>query len=198
MPTSITRWLYIALFVVGAVAIVYALGSGAMGPQQGSRLERFAAGDLARLDLSRAGDMAPDAVFTGPDGQEMTLADYRGKTILVNFWATWCAPCEREMPHLGALQTARGGQDFAVVAISVDDLDDRAYARERLRELTGFDMAFHNAPPEAWQIVYEAGAAGFPTTILYGPDGAEIARLSGEANWSEGIALALVDEVLAR
>lgn len=188
--------LYVILLVLGLGAIVYALSVSASGGNGRPGLERFAEGDLAKLDLAGAGQPAPGGTFTGPDGQEMTLASFEGQTVLVNFWATWCAPCEREMPHLGALQTARGSEAFKVVAISVDDSADEAYARERLDELTGGVLDFYHAPPENWDVVYGAGARGFPTTVIYGPEGAEIARLAGEADWSEGVALAFVDAVL--
>ena len=198
MSRPVTRYAYYVLFLIGAGAIVYALASGAGGPKLSDPMERFIEGDLANLDLSRKGEAFPAGTFTGPEGTVLTLEDFRGETILVNFWATWCAPCEREMPHLGTLQSARGGETFRVIAISVDQDVDEAYARQRLDELTGGVLDFYYAPPDNWDLVYAAGARGFPTTVIYGPDGTEIARLAGEADWSEGIALAFVDEVLGR
>jgi thiol-disulfide isomerase/thioredoxin len=196
MSRSVARYALLALFVIGAGVIVYALASAMSGPKHADPLERYIEGDLAGLDLSRAGEALPAGTFSGPEGETLSLEDFRGKTLLVNFWATWCAPCEREMPHLGALETARGGSDFEVIAISVDQSTDEAYARERIDELTGGVLTFYHAPPESWDLIYNAGARGFPTTVVYGPDGSEIARLAGEADWSEGIALAFVDEVL--
>lgn len=198
MSRPVTRYAYYALFLIGAGAIVYALTSGMMGPKHADPLERYIEGDLAALDLTRAGESLPAGTFAGPEGETLSLEDFRGKTLLVNFWATWCAPCEREMPHLGTLETARGGSDFQVIAISVDQSTDEAYARQRIDELTGGVLTFYHAPPENWDLIYNAGARGFPTTVIYGPDGTEVARLAGEAPWSEGIALAFVDEVLGR
>lgn len=198
MPPRVMRLAYLAMFVIGAGAIVYALAMAASGPAHDNRLERFASGEMSGLNFSLAGQPAPKGSFAGPDGQEMTLADFEGRTILVNFWATWCAPCEREMPHLGALQNSRGSEDFEVVAISIDEAADADYARERLGELSGNQLAFYHTPPENWEVVYGAGARGFPTTIVYGPDGREIARLAGEAPWSDRLALAFIDEVVER
>jgi len=190
------RPVYIGLFLVALAAIVYVLATAATGPRGGTPLERFAIEDLSGLDFSGAGTPAPDAPFTDADGRSVTLADWRGRTVLVNFWATWCGPCEREMPHLGALQTARGGEAFDVLAISVDAREDEDYARRRLRELAGGTLAFAFAPPDAWDIVYGAGASGFPTTVIYGPDGLEVARLQGEADWSASLALGFIDAVI--
>lgn len=198
MTHKLSRWLYSGLFLIAVVAVVYALFSAASGPSVQNQLERFATGDLANLDFSRAGEPAPEATFEGPDGTRVSLDAFAGKPILVNLWATWCAPCEREMPHLGALQNARGGDRFQVVAISVDGEDDKAYARKRLDELSGGQIDFYFSPPSDYEIVYSLGAQGFPTTILFDSDGREIARLSGEADWSKGVALALVDRIIER
>ncbi len=198
MPTSVTRYVYLSLFVVAGLAIVYALLSAAGGGQGGQRLDRFAVEDMSQLDFAKSGEPAPESGFSGPEGRIVQFADFRGRTVLVNFWATWCGPCEREMPHLGALQTARGGEDFEVVAISIDESDDEDYARRRLDELTGGVLDFYHAPPSDWEVVYSSGVSGFPTTIVYDGEGREVARLAGEAPWSDSLALAFVDEILGR
>ena len=125
----------------------------------------------------------------------MTLADFGGKVTLVNFWATWCGPCEREMPSLAALEREKGSEKFQVIAISVDAAEDKDYARERLGELTSGVLDFYFAPPENWDIVYESGTKGFPTTVIYDANGKEIARLAGEANWNSYEAAALIDAI---
>ena len=191
-----TRLAYIALFLVGLIAIVYALMSAGGGKPPENRLEAFATGEIEKLDFANAGTPAAEAPFYQEDGSPGTLADYQGKVILVNFWATWCAPCEKEMPSLGALQTARGGDRFEVVAISVDSEEDRAYAAQRLGELGASNITFHSATPEQYEIVYDSGAQGFPTTILYDAAGAEIARLAGDADWSSIEAVGFIDALL--
>lgn len=197
MPRNLTRLAYLALFLVALGTIVYVLASAAGGNQDRAPFERYAKGSLANLTFDTAGDPAPIGEFEGPGGELTTLQAFEGAPILVNFWATWCGPCEREMPSLGALQAARGNPDFQILAISVDAEEDKSYARQRLGELGAANLPFHFAPPENWDIVYGAGARGFPTTILYDANGNEIARLAGDADWSSIEAVALIDAIIA-
>jgi thiol-disulfide isomerase/thioredoxin len=122
----------------------------------------------------------------------------RARLILVNFWATWCAPCEKEMPSLGALQKARGGDDFEVVAISVDAAEDKDYAEKRLGQLGAANIPFRIVTPEQYELVYDSGVQGFPTSILYGPDGKEIARLAGKRTGPHSKPSALSTHLLER
>nr|WP_321360439.1 TlpA disulfide reductase family protein [uncultured Hyphomonas sp.] len=192
------RYAIPGLFLVGVIAIVYVLISAGIGKPDENPLAKFATGSLAKLDFSGAGDPASTDPFYLADGSAHTLDEFRGKTILVNFWATWCAPCEKEMPSLGALQKARGGDAFDVVAISVDAADDEDYAEQRLGELGAANIPFRIVTPEQYELVYDSGVQGFPTSILYGPDGKEIARLAGEADWSSFEAIGFIDALLKR
>lgn len=190
------RYVFSGLFLVALAAIVYVLISAAGGKPPSNPLERYATGTLERLDFSSAGRPLPEGSFNDASGAEITLASFKGKTILVNYWATWCAPCEKEMPALGALQQARGGEAFEVVAISIDSDEDVDYAQRRLNELGAANIAFRHAPLDRGDIVYGANVQGFPTTILYGPDGTELARLSGEADWAASEAVQFIDAAL--
>lgn len=191
-----TRYAYLGLFLVGLGAIVYVLMSAATGKPAGNPLQGFATGQMAKLDFGSAGQPIPAGTFTDTDTSLQTLDSFKGKTILVNYWATWCPPCEKEMPSLGALQAARAGDTFEVVALSVDTAEDADYAKRRLIELGAANIAFRHAPMDAGDIIYGAGVRGFPTTILYGPDGLEIARLAGEADWASAEAVQFVDAAI--
>lgn len=191
-----TRYAYIGLFLIGLAAIVYVLISAATARPDTNRLEAFATGQLAKLDFGSAGQPIPAGTFLDKDGAPQTLETFKGRTILVNYWATWCGPCEREMPSLGALQTARGSEVFEVVALSVDAPEDADYARRRLTELGAANIEFRHAPMDDGDIIYGAGVRGFPTTIIYGPDSLEIARLSGEADWASAEAVQFIDAAM--
>ncbi|OZB19417.1 MAG: hypothetical protein B7X53_00175 [Hyphomonas sp. 34-62-18] len=191
-----TRYAYIGLFLVGLGAIVYVLMSAATGKPAGNPYQGFATGQMAKLEFGSAGQPIPAGTFTDVDNTPQTLEIFKGKTILVNYWATWCPPCEKEMPSLGALQTARASDSFEVVALSVDSPEDADYARRRLTELGAANIAFRHAPMDNGDVIYGAGVRGFPTTILYGADGLEIARLAGDADWASPEAVQFIDAVL--
>ncbi|MEM8617061.1 MAG: TlpA disulfide reductase family protein [Pseudomonadota bacterium] len=197
---KLSRYAIPLMFVGLVIGLLYVVFSGSQEGSNRDPVAKFATGALSNLDTSERGDAAPPASFTNLARETVTLQDFEGQVILVNFWATWCGPCEKEMPSLAALQTARGGEDFKVVAISVDASEDRDYAAQRLEQLGGAGvLAFYHAPPEAWDIVYDSGARrGFPTSLIYGPDGIKIAKLEGDADWASYEAIGLIDALLER
>lgn len=195
MPRNLTRTLIVAMLLGLVGTIVYVLFSAAGGPDERVPFQRFATGSLEGLDFAYAGEVPGPTPFLDPEGKMISLADLKGKVILVNLWATWCGPCEREMPTLGALQTARGGDTFDVVAISVDQNSDGDFAKGQLGEWSGNILKFFHAPDYA--VTYEIGARGFPTSILYDANGQEVARYAGELDWSSYEAVALIDAVIA-
>jgi thiol-disulfide isomerase/thioredoxin len=132
-----------------------------------------------RLDRSFAGTAAPTAPFLDPEGEPASLADFRGRPLLLNLWATWCPPCVVEMPSLDRL-AAREGERLQVLALS-QDLDGRAkvaefFAARNLRRLEPYldpDMAF----------MTQLRVSTLPTTILYDSQGREVWRMTGMAEW---------------
>ncbi len=132
---------------------------------------------------------APQMPFAARDGSARTLADFRGKLVLVNFWATWCGPCVREMPSLLRLQKILGGADFILLALSQDlegwsaiDPFVKLHGLGPLRIFLDRNGAFARGQ----------GVKGLPTTILYGSDGRELGRLAGIAEWDSVEAVALM------
>ena len=143
-----------------------------------------------RLDRSHAGTPAPDVAFQDPNGRPARLADFRGRPVLVNLWATWCGPCIVEMPSLDALARRRG-QDLKVLALS-QDLDGRQkvtdfFAARRFTRLEPYldpDLRF----------MTELGVDTLPTTILYDAEGVEVWRMTGMSDWDSARATRLLRE----
>ena len=163
------------------------------------RLKPLAKGEIAALAVNAAPKPPPAIAFTGPDGQAAGLSDFRGRTILVNLWATWCVPCRQEMPALDKLQTELGGQDFQVVAINVDTRNpDKPKAW--LQENGIRNLAYYADPAgKLLQVLQKSGhVVGLPTTFVVDPSGCEIALLKGPAEWDSPEALAFMRAALGR
>ena len=118
--------------------------------------------------------------FATPEGAPKTLADFRGKTLVVNFWATWCEPCEREMPTLDKLQTKMGGDDFQVLAVS-QDREGASIAQPFLVKHGWKNVTSLMDPSH--QFSKDAKVFSIPFTLVIDKTGREIARIDGEADW---------------
>lgn len=156
-------------------------------------LDRFGVDSLSKLTSLDMPPTQPTLEFQTPTGT-VNLQDYRGKVVLVNVWATWCAPCVVEMPSLDALQRLRGGDDFAVVPISLDTTMETIKTFYERTELT--DLPIIHDPNYTSNVALEL--PGLPTSILYDRTGREVARLPGEAYWDSEEALALIDYLIAQ
>ncbi|SNY90813.1 Thiol-disulfide isomerase or thioredoxin [Cohaesibacter sp. ES.047] len=131
--------------------------------------------------------------FKKEDGSDVSLADFKGKTVLVNLWATWCAPCREEMPDLDALQAALGGDDFEVVTVSLDR-SAPGKAREFFDDVGVDHLAlYYDAKMKLFPLLRSKGLAfGMPTTLVIDKDGCSLAHLSGPAQWAADQAKLLV------
>ena len=137
----------------------------------------------------------PELAFADAEGREVTLDDFRGRTVLLNVWATWCPPCVKEMPMLDALQAELGGEDFHVVALSIDRAGPDA-VRE-FYDRTGVE----NLPlyiDESSRASAALGAFGLPATLLLDPQGREIGRLIGPAEWDAPEMVAFLRGIINR
>jgi thiol-disulfide isomerase/thioredoxin len=141
----------------------------------------------------------PDLAFQDATGRPLTLADWRGRTVLLNLWATWCVPCRKEMPSLDALQTKLGGPNFEVVTVNIDTRDaDRPKAW--LKEVGVSKLAYYADPAaKTFQDLKAIGRAfGMPTTLLIDPNGCEIGTIAGPAEWASDDAIKLIEAALTR
>ena len=135
----------------------------------------------------------PELTFFDADGEEVRLADFQGEVVVLNLWATWCAPCRREMPSLDRLQGRYGGNGLEVIALSLDR-GDVAKIREFFEELEISSLAIYQDPTA--RAGRELGAPGLPTTIVIDRTGQEVGRLLGPAEWDSAEALAVIDALL--
>lgn len=181
--------------LIGAAGILYVSFGSAFKPGAGSGgVQALAKGSMAKLQMAKAPIPAPDVAFTGPDGRPARLSDFRGKVVVLNLWATWCAPCVKEMPTLAKLQTDYGARGVQVVALSQDREQATAQAKTFLAKHP--PLTFYQDAGFAVMPALNLPAPGFPTTVIYDKGGVQRAYLQGEADWSSPEAHAVIDKVL--
>lgn len=158
----------------------------------------FSKGQVAAMRTVDEHRVLPDLVFDGPDGKKKTIADFAGKTLLVNLWATWCVPCREEMPALNALQKDLGSDRFEVVAINIDTGDDEK-PKTFLDETKVHDLGFYrDASMGVFNTLKKEGLAfGLPVTLLMDDKGCLISAMNGPAAWDSEDAKALINAALA-
>jgi thiol-disulfide isomerase/thioredoxin len=200
-----------AVALIGAVAglaAVYGMGAltgnkaeAACRPagETAKRLAPLARGEVAAVAVASAPRRLPDLGFRDAGGAERRLADWQGRTVLFNLWATWCVPCRKEMPALDALQARLGGPAFEVVAVNIDTRDPDK-PKTWLREVGIGRLAYYADPSaKVFQELKAAGKAfGMPTTLLVDPAGCELANLAGPAEWASEDAVRLVEAALGQ
>jgi thiol-disulfide isomerase/thioredoxin len=157
------------------------------------KLALLAQGEVAALTMATSPLRLPDLAFEDADGKPKKLSDWRGRTVLVNLWATWCVPCRREMPALDSLQGKLGGPNFEVVAVNIDTRDPEK-PKNFLKDanLTRLDF-FSDPKAKVFQELKAVGRAlGMPTSVLVDGQGCEIATIAGPAEWGSGDAVKLI------
>jgi thiol-disulfide isomerase/thioredoxin len=206
-PTSSRRIpLVIGAVVAGAVigfAGIYGMGGlkrGGTGDPAcraavatAQKITPLAHGEVAALTMATTPLQIPDLVFEDGNGQPKKLSDWRGKTVLVNLWATWCVPCRKEMPALDRLQEKLSGPNFEVVAINIDTRDSekpRTFLKDANLTRLGY---FNDKNAKVFQDLKSIGrAVGMPTSVLVDGSGCEIATIAGPAEWDSDDAVKLI------
>lgn len=162
-----------------------------------TRLAPLVRGEVAALAMAREPRPVPALTFHDEAGREVSLADWRGRTVLLNLWATWCVPCRKEMPALDELQAKLGSQKFEVVAVNIDTRDPekpKAWLRDNGVQRLGY---YADSSARVFQDLKAVGRAfGMPTTLLVDPQGCEIGYLAGPAEWASDDALKLIGAAL--
>jgi thiol-disulfide isomerase/thioredoxin len=193
---------------LGALAAVYGVLGLARNPGDPAcrpaldlarRIEPLVHGEVAAVRPAEDARKLPVLAFQDADGRPKSLADWHGRTVLVNLWATWCIPCRKEMPALDALQDKLGSPQFEVVAVNIDtrNLDK---PKTWLHGIGVGHLAYYSdANAKVFQDLKVAGKAiGMPTTLLIDPNGCEIASLSGPAEWASPDGVKLITAALRR
>jgi thiol-disulfide isomerase/thioredoxin len=212
MPEQVTKErprrravLFTVAIVAGlAVGLAGIYGIGAFKPNASGacsanaallqKLKPLARGEVAAVNVPDHSMQLPDLAFRDANGKERHVSDWRGRTVLINLWATWCVPCRKEMPALEALQQKAGGPDFQVVTINIDtrNLDKpQAWLKE-----VGVSHLDYFADPSAkvFQELKAIGRAfGMPTTLLIDKEGCELGTIAGPAEWASDDALKLIN-----
>ena len=199
--TGIAAGLVVGLAGVYGIGALSRNGSGdkACRPavDLAQKLEPLTRGEVAAVNVAKSPLKVPDLTFAGPDGKPLSLADWRGKTVLLNLWATWCVPCRQEMPTLDALEQKLGGPNFQVVAVNIDTRDpDKPKAF--LKDVGATHLGYYaDASAKSFQELKSIGRAfGMPTTLLIDPRGCEIGTIAGPADWASQDAVKLIQAAL--
>jgi thiol-disulfide isomerase/thioredoxin len=193
--------LIVALALIAAALGVYLKGEGdgkvgtsSPPPAQGGVSRALATGDMTAFVVKGERKPVPEISFTAENGTSLSLGQWKGRVVLVNLWATWCAPCRKEMPTLAALQSEMGSKDFEVVAISVDRKGFEASAKF-LGEVGATALKLYADP--STDALTKLQAVGLPASILIDRQGREIGRLLGPAEWNSPDAKALITAAIA-
>ena len=195
MSKSALVYMALALGAIAAIAFVAMRDPATTGG--GADMSAAAAlrdGDMKKLNFHPEPRPTSQKPFVTPDGSAVSLADYRGKVVVLNFWATWCAPCRKEMPMLEEIARDLGGEDLAVVTLATGRNAPPAIAA--FFEEIGVESLPQFRDPKQ-EIARDMAVLGLPVTVLIDRQGREIARMTGDADWSGASARAILTEVMA-
>jgi len=174
------------LLLAGASAFLALPALANLGPE-------LLQGTLAKFQLDKQPKPLPELAFNDSDDKPLKLADYKGKVVLLNFWATWCAPCVKEMPSLDGLQAKIGKDKFVVLPLSLDGPSwPKVAPFYHDKKLTNLGVYFDKSR-KAMQAL---DVSILPTSILVDAQGRELGRLEGEADWEKPEALALMQAAI--
>jgi thiol-disulfide isomerase/thioredoxin len=189
------KWALWGVAAVGVAAVVYIIVQAAANPGPRGDLKSVAKGEMAKLVVPAEATAAPATTFYDGEGKPLRLADFKGKVVVLNIWATWCAPCKIEMPALAKLQTEYSPDKVVVIPVSVDGDRDVDTAKQFIAQ--NAPLGFYRDPKMKLPYDLKPVAVGMPTTIIFDAEGVEKGRLAGGADWAGKDAKAVIDKVLA-
>ncbi|MEM1237073.1 MAG: TlpA disulfide reductase family protein [Pseudomonadota bacterium] len=176
-----------------SAALLYLAAALSANAGDYSAISDMREGDMKKLVFHSDAQVASEQAFFMPDESEQTLAAYEGKYVLVNFWATWCAPCRKEMPMLAELQEEFSGDEFEVVTIATGR--NKVEGMRKFFDEIGVDnLPMYRDPKQA--VARDMAVLGLPITVILNPAGQEIARLRGDADWASDNAKAIISALI--
>lgn len=195
MSKSALVYMGLAVCAIAAIAFVAMRDPASSGAAPDmSAVAALRTGDMKKLNFHSELRAISTKPFIADDGSTKTLADYKGQVVLLNFWATWCAPCRKEMPMLSELQRDLGGEGFQVVTMATGR--NPLPAMEKFFADIGVDnLPLHRDPKQ--EVAREMTVLGLPATVLIDREGREIARLTGDADWSGESAKAILELMIS-
>jgi thiol-disulfide isomerase/thioredoxin len=180
---------------VAPIAAANAQQGAAAGLPSGPGANPLSQGEMAAFVFKKEPETLAEITFVDEAGKERSLKDWQGRVVLLNLWATWCAPCRKEMPALDRLQKELGSDRFEVVALSVDRAGV-AGSKKFLDQVKAESLKLYVDPTAKAGIALKA--VGLPATLLLDREGREIGRLTGPAEWDSADAKRLIAAVLQR
>lgn len=179
---------------MAAILIAFVTSYLVQGDSQSPEaLRKLAQGEMVGMEIFDEPKISPTTAFHDADGRDIRLGDLKGQVTLVNFWATWCAPCIKEMPSLSRLQATLGSEDFQIAVVSIDregfEVTEPFLANLGVQNLTSY-------LDRSTRLTIEVGAIGLPTTILLNRNGEIVGRTIGPANWDSKDAKRLISALM--
>ncbi|MHB8284994.1 MAG: TlpA family protein disulfide reductase [Caulobacteraceae bacterium] len=196
--------------LIGVAAILYVIFGAIFKPADSGNLQMIAQAaakadtrpvpqddkdKLNKLEIPPVGTVYPPTLFVDANGQPMHMTAFKGHPVVLNLWATWCAPCVREMPTLAKLQTDYAAEGLTVVAVSMDNSAQSDTAKAFIAGHA--PLKFYQDAKYGFLSDLKPHLQGFPTTVLFDRHGVERAVLSGDADWSSPEAKAVTDKLIA-
>lgn len=187
---------YLKPLLLAVLYVALTLGANPVSAEPLSRDELLALreGEMRKLAIHKLAVDLPTFTLLDMEDNERHLTEFQGKWVLLNFWATWCAPCRKEMPMLDALQAELGGEDFEVVLIAAGR-NPKPAIRKFFEEAGIINLPTLRDPTQ--QLSNLMGVFGLPITIILNPEGLEIARMRGDADWASPEAKAFLQAMIA-